>query len=436
MACKEARPHCHPKPVRASKEIATNGSAFVATERKLASAGGPAALWNKPFEGFGPSRHAGGSEPARTEIALPRDRRSARRMIRRHCLAVPGVYGMIDCEGMLIYVGKSKSLRHRLLSYLAKAKHNPKGHRIIARTKRLVWEPAPHEFTALLRELELIRRFLPRYNVKGRPRRRNRAFLAIGRGPAPYAYFTATPGKRDESVFGPIPSGEFYRTAVKRLNDVFRLRTCTERVPIQFADQKALFAERPAARCLRAQFGTCLAPCAASCTRGEYHRRVAAARRFLAGRDLGPLRRVRATMAEAAAARRFEHAAVLRDAAEAMSSLHLQLKRLRRLRRRYSFVYPLPDYQHGQRWFLIERGQVIGSLAAPIDEPGRQNAQAAVTAAFSGTPPVGSDAEALEDADMLLLVMDWFRRYPAELKRTQSPDKVCVALAAETRQVG
>ena len=68
----------------------------------------------------------------------------------------PGVYGMVDRDGELIYVGQSKSLRNRLVSYFAGSAPS-KARRIIAHTHRLVWETAPDELAALLRQLELIR---------------------------------------------------------------------------------------------------------------------------------------------------------------------------------------------------------------------------------------------------------------------------------------
>jgi len=132
------------------------------------------------FSGFGPSRLAFGREPAMAEVDLAADDSGSRKLIRQHCPEGPGVYGMIDPEGRLIYVGKSKSLRARLVSYFTGGSEDCKARRIVACSQRIVWEPAPHEFTALLRELELIRRFCPRFNVRGRPGRGRRAYVGLG----------------------------------------------------------------------------------------------------------------------------------------------------------------------------------------------------------------------------------------------------------------
>ena len=68
------------------------------------------------------------------------------------CPRVPGVYGMLDRKGCLIYVGKSKSLRSRLLSYFAASNAREKGGRIIENARAIQWETQPSEFAALVRE--------------------------------------------------------------------------------------------------------------------------------------------------------------------------------------------------------------------------------------------------------------------------------------------
>src|SRR5438105_2059643 len=77
--------------------------------------------------------------------------------VRIQCPFGPGVYGMVDKLGELLYVGKAKSLRARLLSYFRPRSRGKKAAGLMRHTASLVWEPCPSEFSALLRELELIR---------------------------------------------------------------------------------------------------------------------------------------------------------------------------------------------------------------------------------------------------------------------------------------
>src|SRR5262249_22653609 len=150
----------------------------------------------------------------------------------------PGVYGMVNAIGQLTYVGKAKNLRARLLSYFRPRSRDPKAGRIVHQARELVWETSTSEFAALLRELELIRRWQPRFNVQGQPLRRRRLYVCIGRRPAPYLHLSARPGPRGVACYGPIPASRRARAAVRHLNDLFRLRDCPQSQEMVFADHQ------------------------------------------------------------------------------------------------------------------------------------------------------------------------------------------------------
>jgi len=373
------------------------------------------------FCGFGPSRLAFGREPAAVAVDLAADDSASRQLIRKRCPEEPGVYGMIDPDGKLIYVGKSKSLRGRLVSYLTGSSLDRKARRIITCTRRIVWEPAPHEFTALLRELELIRRFRPRFNVRGRPGRGRRAYLALGHGPAPHAYLTEKGAKQDRLLVGPLWPGRELRRMVRAVNDCFRLRDCPGRIALAFSEQREMFARRPAAGCMRHELGTCPGPCTASCSARTYSEHVRQACAFLGGTDLAVLNRLERAMRAAAAEERFECAATLRDQWHDLAELHALLDRVRTVERTYSFVYPVPSYRHGQTWFLIHRGQVVHSVAAPSTSRSGRHATEALNRAYPAGP-VRIDQTPPDDPDLILLVSLWFRSHPEELVQTLSPE--------------
>ena len=77
----------------------------------------------------------------------------------------PGIYRMMSADGEIVYVGKSKRVRTRLLSYFRCAYPEEKGARLIREASRLDWTYEPSEFAALLRELRTIKRLRPRFNV-------------------------------------------------------------------------------------------------------------------------------------------------------------------------------------------------------------------------------------------------------------------------------
>ncbi len=244
-----------------------------------------------------PGADAPGSPGAVPALGLVQGTRPGRLKVRvrRECPRGPGIYGVIDERGELIYVGKAKSLRARLLSYFRQSR-DAKAGRIMEQARVLAWEPAPSEFAALLRELELIRRWRPRCNVAGQPAHRRRVYVCVGRQPAPYVFLSSRPPARltrqgtirGPALFGPIPAGERAQLAVRRLNDWYRLRDCPQAQEMIFADQSELFPLPLAAGCMRHELGHCLAPCAAACTWQEYRGNVAAALAFLSGEDRQP----------------------------------------------------------------------------------------------------------------------------------------------------
>ena len=150
------------------------------------------------FSGFGPSAH----EPAPAQLVRIQGRRAGplSQGVREWAQRRPGVYGMLDEGDQLIYVGKAKSLRSRLLSYFRRKSRDRKAGRIISRTRSIVWEHVPSEFAALLRELELIRRWRPRYNVMGQPGRRRPIHVCLGRQPAPYVFLAHIPPRESISL--------------------------------------------------------------------------------------------------------------------------------------------------------------------------------------------------------------------------------------------
>src|SRR5204863_6128663 len=136
---------------------------------------------------------------------------------------------------------------------------------------------------------ELIRRWQPRFNVHGQPRRRRRTYICLGRRPAPYVFLSPRPVGNALACFGPVPAGEPAREAVRRLNDWFGLRDCSQKQQMVFAEQHELFPVLRAAGCLRHEIGTCLGPCAGACSQAAYLEKVRAVQTFLAGSDSGTL---------------------------------------------------------------------------------------------------------------------------------------------------
>jgi excinuclease ABC subunit C len=310
-------------------------------------------------------------------------------------------------------------LRRRLASYFHRQAADGKAGHIIERTKQLIWERTPHELVALARELELIRRFLPRFNVQGRPDRYGRSYVCLGRSPAPYLYVADEPTRRAEACFGPFRSRLRLIEAVRFLNHQFRLRDCPDRVPMVFSDQLRLFDGEHTPQCSRFDMETCLGPCAARCTRSEYSEQAHTAQRFLDGRDATLVSRLEQAMRAAAAAQRYERAEVLRCVWESIDWLHRSLERLRLARQQFSFVYPVRTTSGRTYWLAVSRGQIkYGALSPRCERSGGRWRKQLKQLYPAPDAPQGAVAE---DVEMLLLVTSWFRRFPSELERVMTP---------------
>lgn len=354
------------------------------------------------FAGFGPSRF----RPVAEAILGRRIKgKSLLGGVRDHAPRLPGVYGWFDARGKLVYIGKAKNLRARLLSYFRENSRDPKAGKIVERARMLAWEQTGDEFSALLRELELIQRLKPRYNVLGLPGFSRHHYICVGRPPAPFAFATKNPTGKESGCYGPLTRWHRSEDAVRRLNDWFKLRDCSNSVPMAFSDQAELFPLERAPKCLRFELGTCSGPCVGSCSRAEYGERVRKMKAFLDGRDRSLLRTLEAMMADAASRLEFEKAAALRDRLNALQWLDDRLTLLRRARSMNAFIYPLIGDDGAERWYVIHRGQVKSVLAAPRSDEER----AAIRVSVPEDEPVREGT-----VDSVLLVAAWFRQNAAE----------------------
>jgi excinuclease ABC subunit C len=361
------------------------------------------------FENFGPSRLGPPLLPSCHRITAT-GTAQLRRLLRRDCPRVPGVYGMVNARGHLVYVGKAKCLRARLLSYFRPRSRDPKAGRILAQTQTIHWERASDEFGALLRELELIQHWRPRLNIRGQPARQRLAYICLGRSPAPYLYVSRTLPVSGASCYGPVRAGRRAREAVRHLSD------CPKNQVMVFSEQGELFPQVHSAGCLRFEMGVCLGPCLAACSKEAYLRQARAARAFLEGRNTALLRVLEQRMTSASESFEFEKAASLRDKLELLRWLHDRVARLRAACGHPPFVYPVGGRDGTETWYVINRGMVVGVFRPPSTRGEKEIIMRAIQDTI--TNKTRSSARMPAHAmDGVHLVADWFRRHPEERRR-------------------
>lgn len=338
--------------------------------------------------------------------------------VRAHAEDRPGVYRMLSDDGEIVYVGKSKRVRTRLLSYFRAAFPEEKGARILREAVRIDWDYVPSEFAALLEELRLIKRFRPRFNVAMKRDGRNLCFIKLSRGAAPKLSVVRGAGHDDSSLYyGPFQGAVRVADAVRELNDALGLRDCAHDQPIHFADQPELFTAFPRTPgCIRFEVRKCLGPCVGGCTVQQYAERVALARAFLDGTDDGPIERLRTEMMAASERLEFERAGTLRDKVLRLEGLKEQFLRFRFAVETLSFVYSVPGHAGDDRLYLIRRGRVRAEAATPRTAIDRAALRTLVDDVF-GVVERDPSRVPTHEIDELLLVSSWFRRFPRELER-------------------
>jgi excinuclease ABC subunit C len=261
----------------------------------------------------------------------------------------PGCYLMRDRRGRIIYVGKARSLRRRVGNYFRPAamrRADPRLRSLLKSVQDLEWLVTRDEQQALLTENELIKQHQPRYNVLLRDDKR---FLAIRGDPRePLPRLTTCRLIRPDGAlyFGPLPSGTQVRLALDFLERRHGLRRCSP--PRPDADTYR--------HCHDDVIRFCSAPCVGRVTAERYRAAFQEACACLRGERPAVLESLREEMGEAAAARDFERAAVLRDT-------WLALREFLRQRRRGPLPSPRLRQEAAARG--LSQLQAALGLAAP-----------------------------------------------------------------------
>ena len=223
----------------------------------------------------------------------------------------PGVYLFSDADGKIIYVGKASHLTQRVRSYWH-TNTTPGAHRIrdaIDQVASLEWTVTDSVQEALLLEATLIRKHLPRYNVRLRDDR-GYPYIRVTPGPYPRVELTRRIVRDGSRYFGPYTGFSAVSTAMEAARRLFQFRTCEISIA---EEQRAL--ERP---CLLFHLKRCQGPCLGNVTVAEYGAEIKGLELFLGGRSRGAVTVLQSQMERASEREAFEDAARLRDAISAL----------------------------------------------------------------------------------------------------------------------
>ena len=223
----------------------------------------------------------------------------------------PGVYLWGDAHGDTIYVGKARSLRDRVRSYLGAYGMSPRHDALLDDIARLEVIVTDSVMEALALENNLIKQRMPRYNILLRDDK-NYPYLRLTTSePYPRVLIARSVERDDDFYAGPFLPAKIARRTMTLAHRLFGIRSCNEVITGTRA--------RP---CLEYDIKRCIAPCVAEiCTQERYGAAVVNTRLLLEGRTDELTETLRTRMEDASGAERFEEAAQLRDAMRTVQTL-------------------------------------------------------------------------------------------------------------------
>jgi excinuclease ABC subunit C len=222
----------------------------------------------------------------------------------------PGVYRMIDANGDVLYVGKAKNIRKRIIAYARPTGYDTRIERMIAATASLEFVSTATETEALLLEANLIKRLRPRFNVLLRDDKSFPYILITADHWAPQILKHRGARTRQGNYYGPFASVWAVNRTITALQRAFLVRSCSD-----------AFFEGRTRPCLLYQIKRCSGPCTREIEFTDYRELVREANAFLSGKSQSIQDELAGEMEKASAGLEFERAAIYRDRLAALSAV-------------------------------------------------------------------------------------------------------------------
>lgn len=231
----------------------------------------------------------------------------------------PGVYIMLDKDGIVIYVGKARVLKNRVRQYFHGSEKPEKVAAMVEHIADFYYIITKTEIDALGLENNLIKKYKPKYNILLKDDK-TYPYIKVAISEKFPSFSVSRKLKKGSKYFGPYMGGVRVRDVLEMVNVAFGVRLCSMNV-----------GEKPKKPCLNYHIHRCLAPCAHLCTAEEYGERVRQAIRFLEGDETEVERLLTEKMQKFAAQEEFELALDCREKLNMLSKI--KLKRITALNR-------------------------------------------------------------------------------------------------------
>lgn len=274
----------------------------------------------------------------------------------------PGVYLYADGTGETIYIGRARSLRDRVRSYLSAYGSSPKTNALLDEVTALEVIVTDSLVEALALESHLIKQRTPRFNILLRDDK-NYPYLQLSTSEAfPRVEVARRVDPRDGNYYaGPFLPATLARKTMSLTHKLFGIRSCNE----------VITGKRDRA-CLEYDINRCVAPCVEKiCTQEQYAETVEHARMFLEGRNDELIQQLRAQMQDASEDLRYEEAAHTRDAIRTIETLRDRQQKMSsaRLGDRDAFGFKVGPAGAVVQVFQMRGGRVIERVELVTEPP-------------------------------------------------------------------
>lgn len=235
--------------------------------------------------------------------------------------ASPGVYKMLDKNGNVIYVGKSKALKNRVSQYFQNvASHPQKTLKMVERVNDFECVFTDTENEALVLENELIKLYNPKFNIRLKDDKSYPYVKLSTSEKYPRVSMVRSLQEsrtKNDRYFGPYSSSAAVYSIIDTVNKLFKLPTCKQKFPDDFGKK------RP---CLNYHINKCCGLCTGNVGETEYADKIKAVIAFLKSDYESAIRDFEEQMLAAAEKLDFEEAAYYRDLINSIKNLRQQQK--------------------------------------------------------------------------------------------------------------
>jgi len=231
----------------------------------------------------------------------------------------PGVYQFLNDKGKVIYVGKANNLRHRVRSYFHENITSAKTAVLVKKIDDIQLIITDNEIEALVLENNLIKKFKPRYNVNLKDDK-SYPYIKVTKEPFPRIYPTRRIIKDGSKYFGPYTDVKNMKSALRMINQVFKIRSCKLDITQEAIDKKKFKV------CLDYHIKKCDGPCEGLISEINYNEMVNEVIKVLKGKTDELIKDLNERMNRAVENLEFEKAAEIRDKISQLTAISAKQK--------------------------------------------------------------------------------------------------------------